>query len=311
MKKSKKRLLNALFIISVTSFIACCAYLIFYLGIQPYYFEQQDNKIKELYYNYSEDNTLSQETNTLSKFAKLLEINEDTKGWLNIPGTGIDYHVVQGEKGSDFYLHHNLKKNENKNGCLYIDSNCNVKKPSKNIVIHGHNMESTRLMFYELPQYKDIEFYKKHPVITFDSIYEESKWKIISFMRVSGDYEYNDGFNYMLGDFSSNNKFLDFIYQIELRSLYKCPVTVNENDTLLMLSTCTYEVDNCRSVVVARKLRKGETEDVDTSDAYIRNNVLYPSNWYSKYGGTAPDISTFKKALSSNQLDWYDGKLKK
>lgn len=303
----KKKIINILFAICVTLFLACCAYLIFYLGIQPYYFNQQDNEIRTLYYNNSGKST----SDTISKFSELLDINKDTKGWLTIPNTNIDYPVVQGEKDSDFYLHHNFKKAENKNGCLYIDANCNVETPSKNIVIHGHNMESTRLMFYELPQYKDIQFYREHPIIVFDSIYEEAKWKIISFMRVSGDSDANDGFNYMQGDFNSDKDFLNFIYQIEMRSLYSCPVKVNENDTILMLSTCTYEIDNCRSVVVARKIRKGESEDVNTQDAYLRDNVLYPSIWYSKYGGSAPQISSFQTAFRANQTDWYDGNIQK
>lgn len=233
------------------------------------------------------------------------------KDGLTFLETNIDYPVVQGNKDSDFYLHHDLTKSENKNGCLYIDYHCNVETPSKNIIIHGHNMESTRLMFYELPQYKDIEFYKQHPIITFDSIYEESQWKIISFMRVSGDSKKNDNFNYMQGTFSDDETFLDFIYQIKMRSLYNCPVTVNEDDTLLMLSTCTYEIDNCRSVVVARKVRNNESSDVNTQTAAARDNVLYPSEWYSKYDGSMPSVSNFKKALSSGQIDWYDGKLKK
>lgn len=300
----KKKIINILFAICVTLFLACCAYLIFYLGIQPYYFKHQENEIRTLYYNNSGKNT----SDTISKFSKLLEINKDTKGWLTIPDTNIDYPVVQGEKDSDFYLHHNFKKAENKNGCLYIDANCNVETPSKNIVIHGHNMESTRLMFYELPQYKDIQFYKEHPIIVFDSIYEEAKWKIISFMRVSGDSDDNDGFNYMQGDFNSDKDFLNFIYQIEMRSLYSCPVKVNENDTILMLSTCTYEIDNCRSVVVARKIREGESENVDTSNANIRNDVLYPDSWYSRYGGSKPSITSFLTAISNDSISWYDGK---
>lgn len=304
----KKKIFNFLFIICVISFLGCCAYLLFYLVLQPYYFDQQNNKIRELYYDTSNEITLEQNSNTLSKFSSLLEINSDTKGWLTIPGTNIDYPVVQGSKNSDFYLHYDLTKSENKNGCLYIDYHCNVENPSRNIVIHGHNMESTRLMFYELPQYEDIEFYKKHPTITFDSIYEESQWQIISFMRVSGDSKKNNGFNYMQGSFEKDESFLDFIYQIKLRSLYNCPITVNENDTLLMLSTCTYEIDNCRSVVVARKVRENESANINIEEAYLRTDVLYPSEWYSKYGGSMPTISNFKKALSSGQIDWYDGK---
>ena len=165
-------------------------------------------------------------------------------------------------------------------------------------------------MFFQLPKYKDIEFYKKHPILIFDSIYDESKWKIISFMRVSGTYSHNDGFDYMQGEFNDNEEFLDFLHQVEMRSLYQCPVTVNEKDSLLMLSTCTYEIDNCRSVVVARKLRKGESEDVNTSKAYLKNDVLYPDDWYSKYGGKMPVANSFTEDISEHTLDWYDGKRK-
>lgn len=310
-KKKKNRIYTMLSGITFLVFLGCAAYLIFYLGIQPYYLKQQSKKINAAYYNSSEfDSGNKNSDGLLLKFSELLKTNKDTKGWLRIPGTNIDYPVVQGEKNSDFYLHHNLKGDTDKNGCLYIDANCNVETPTKNIVIHGHNMESTRMMFFQLPKYKDMEFYKKHPILVFDSIYDESKWKIISFMRVSGTYSHNDGFDYMQGEFNDNEEFLDFLHQVEMRSLYQCPVTVNEKDSLLMLSTCTYEIDNCRSVVVARKLRKGESEDVNTSKAYLKNDVLYPDDWYSKYGGKMPVANSFTEAISEHTLDWYDGKRK-
>lgn len=311
-KQKKKNIYQVLFILTFMIFLGCAVYLIYYFGIQPFYLKQQGNKIRDTFYNSRDFNSGNKNANgILLKFSDLLEINNDTKGWLKIPGTNIDYPVVQGNNGSDFYLYHNLKGISDKNGCLYIDSNCNVEEPTKNIVIHGHNMESTRMMFYQLPNYKDIEFYRKHPIITFDSIYGESKWKIISFMRVSGTYSHNDGFDYMQGEFDDDDSFLNFVHQIEMRSLYKCSVSVNESDSLLMLSTCTYEVDNCRSVVVARKLRKNESKKVNTSEAYLRKNVLYPDNWYSKYGGKAPIISSFSEAMVQNNVDWYDGKLTK
>ena len=112
-------------------------------------------KINAAYYNSSEfDSGNKNSDGLLLKFSQLLKANKDTKGWLRIPGTNIDYPVVQGEKNSDFYLHHNLKGDTDKNGCLYIDANCNVETPTKNIVIHGHNMESTRMMFFNFQNIK-------------------------------------------------------------------------------------------------------------------------------------------------------------
>lgn len=165
------------------------------------------------------------------------------------------------------------------------------------------------MMFHQLLKYKDINFYKEHPVITFDSIYRESKWKIISYMRVSGDTTKNQGFNYLTGKFKNKEEFMDFLYQIEMRSLYHCPVSVNEKDQLLMLSTCSYEVHDYRTIVVARKVRKNEDPKVDTSLATIRKDVLYPANWYSKYGGEMPLVVSFADEMSFETPAWYDGKL--
>lgn len=341
-KLSKKAIIRrTLTVFSVSLFVGCFGFLIYYLVLQPYHSKQVQDKYKAIYYESSYNSDIEDESESeniftndnnqykikkrsytldddhkkgaknskgiLLKFSKLLEYNSDTKGWLNIPGTNIDYPVLQAYDGSEFYLTRDFEGNKDKNGSLFIDGNCNVDEPTKNIVIHGHNMDTTKMMFYELTKYKDINFYKEHPVITFDSIYDESKWKIIALLRVSGKNSANDGFNFMQGNFESDEEFLDFLYQIQVRSLYKCPVDVNEDDSLLMLSTCTYEVYNYRTVVVARKVRKDETEEVNTSKAELREDVLYPDSWYDRYEGEPPVVTSFTDALSFDEIDWYDG----
>lgn len=328
--KRKKPIARYIGLFSIFLFIGCIGFLIYYLGIQPYYSRQVTNKYRAIYHENEPESTVistsKKEKETISlelddsydqsekdsdgillKFSKLLSYNSDVKGWLSIDSTGIDYPVMQSFDGGDFYLRHDFEGNKDKNGSLYIDGNCNVKKPSKNIVIHGHNMESTRMMFFELLSYNNLDYYKEHPVIHFDSIYRNGKYKIISFMRVPGKYNPDSHFNYLQSNFQSDDEFLDFLYQIRSRSLYYCPVDVNENDSLLMLSTCSYEAYNYRTVIVARKIRKKESKKVDVEQAYIRENTLYPSNWYSKYGGEKPLVTNFANAYSFNEIDWYDG----
>lgn len=333
---SKKNIPKIIKICSVLLFLGCALFILYYLVLQPYYSKKVNEQYREIYYSFSEnisdnssddfnttkDDSISVELDNshkrnakdkdgrLLKFSKLLEYNSDIKGWLSIPGTNIDYPVMQDINGGDFYLKHDFEGNSDKNGCLYIDGNCNVEKPTKNILIHGHNMESTKMMFYELLNYKDINFYKKHPVITFDSIYKNSQWKIISYMRVAGTISQNGNFNYLKGTFENREDFLDFLYQIESRSLYYCPVDVNENDRLIMLSTCSYEINDYRTIVVARKIRKGESTDVDVDKTYIRGDVLFPDSYYRHYGGKAPVNTNFANAMSFDEISWYDGKVK-
>lgn len=335
---NKKKIRLAVMICSFLLLIGCIVFLIYYLGIQPYYSRQLNNKYKSLYYSASDshesddsaeitaDNSSENvpidinldksyekgakgSDGILLKFSKLIAINSDIRGWLKVPGTNIDYPVMQSTGNSEFYLKHDFEGGRDKNGCLYIQSNSKIKPRSKNLVIHGHNMDSTGMMFHQLLKYKDIEFYKQHPVITFDTLYKESKWKVIGYMRVSGDFESSDGFNYLQSTFQTKEQFLNFLYQLEVRSSYKCPVDVNEKDSLLMLSTCSYEVHDYRTVLICRKVRKNESSNVDTSLARYNKNVLYPSSWYKKYGGEKPLITSFENAMSFSEIDWYDGSL--
>lgn len=334
MKRKTKIIIRKLvIIISSITLAGCVLFLIYYLGIQPYHSRQVNNKYKEIYYS-SDSNPPSQVNNVseddssfsvgldtsyesgakgtdgiLLKFSKLLEINSDIKGWLKVPGTNIDYPVMQAYNGSDFYLKHDFEGSKDKNGCLYIQGTSSIKPRSKNIVIHGHNMDSTGMMFHQLLKYKDVDFYKKNPTITFDSLYNENEWKIIGYIRVSGDLNSSGNFNYMQSDFETTQDFLNFLYEIKLRSSYNCPVDVNEKDSLLMLSTCSYEISNYRTVLVCRRVRKNESSKVDTSEADYNKDVLYPSSWYGKYGGAKPKVTSFENAMSFGEIDWYDGKL--
>ena len=63
-------------------------------------------------------------------------------------------------------------------------------------------------------------------------------------------------------------------------SFYNIPVDVREDDTIITLSTCSYEYDNFRLVVMGRKVREGEESTVHVSEITKNPNVLYPDVWY-------------------------------
>ena len=250
----------------------------------------------------------------ISDFSELLKVNPDTVGWINVPNTIIDFVVVKPQDGvdSEYYLHRDFYGNYSKYGTVFMDRRSPL--DAKNLIIHGHHMQDGR-MFADLAHYVEkggddygINFYKKTPVFTFNTIYEKSKWKIISVFKTNTLEEQGKFFNYLRGnDFVSDYDFLDFVYQLRVRSLINCPVDLNEDDTILTLSTCSYDFKDFRTVIVARKVRDGESASVDVSKAVENPNPLYPDVWYKTYGGTPPTVTSFQDAYNNNEISWYDG----
>ena len=248
----------------------------------------------------------------ISDFSQLLKANPDTIGWINIPNTIIDFVVVKPQDGvdSEYYLHRDFYGNYSKYGTVFMDRRSSL--DAKNLIIHGHHMQDGR-MFANLAYYVErgenygINFYKKTPVFTFNTIYEKSKWKIISFFKTNTLESQGTPFNYLRGDFVSDYDFLNFVYELRVRSLVNCPVDVNEDDTILTLSTCSYDFEDFRTVIVARKVRDGESTEVDISKAVENPSPLYPDVWYNTYGGTKPNVTSFQDAYNNGEIDWYDG----
>lgn len=250
----------------------------------------------------------------LPAFRGLLEVNPDVKGWIKLNDingkndTKIDYVVVQsGIDDPEYYLTRDWLGNKVKSGSLFLDIKSSVEKNTQNLVIHGHNMTSTDDMFHYLLRYNNKEFYDTHPIIDFNTIYQTGQWKVFAVFITNGSSEKEPLFDYTISEFKDRSKFLEFVYQIRIRSIYKADdIDINETDQLLTLSTCSYEVKNYRTVIVARKVRDGENPSVDTDLVHSNPESLYPDSFYYRYGGKAPKLpKTFQEALAEGEIPWY------
>lgn len=243
----------------------------------------------------------------------LKEINSDIIGWIKMDNTVIDYPVLWEKDDNEnyqYYLNHNYKKEYSGYGSIFLDYRCTKGTDSKNIVLHGHHMNDGS-MFGNLLKYGttsgNLDFYKECPTITFDTPDGDATYKIISVFKTNSLSSHGEFFNYMIGNFNSESEFMNFVYNLRVRSFFNCPVTVNADDTLITLSTCSYEFSEFRTVVVARKVRIGEDPTVDVSKATINPNPVWPEVYYSRYGGTRPTVTTFKTEYAAGNIDWYDG----
>lgn len=261
--------------ISVLVFLISSFMLIKLLIIDPKIASNNQNEIKNVYHEQDDRESL------IDKFGKLSAINPDIKGWIFISGTIIDYPVLQSSDGSDYYLNHNYKKEKSRYGSIFVNNDCSLTEDCKNIILHGHSMKDGQ-MFSDILKFSDLDFYKQNPIVEFDTPEEKGDYKIISVFKTNTLPEHGKIFNYLISDFSRPEDFKNYIDDVRKRSLLDIPVDVNEGDHLLTLSTCSYEFQDFRTVIVARKVRKGESRLVDVANAKYASNPLMPDCWYRK-----------------------------
>ena len=189
----------------------------------------------------------------LNKYESLYQENQDLIGWLSIEGMNIDYPVMQCED-DEYYLHHDFYGNEDKYGCLYVRNRADV-EDGTNFIIYGHNMRDGS-MFGDLDLYLDENFYPEHSLISFDTLYEERTYEIISVFR-SQIYNSNDDvFKYYQFYETDTEEEFDYFYKnIKELSIYDTGVEAEFGDTFLILSTCAYHVEDGRLAVAAKRCR--------------------------------------------------------
>ncbi|NTW71548.1 MAG: class B sortase [Eubacteriaceae bacterium] len=180
------------------------------------------------------------------KFTELQKVNGDTAGWIKIDDTMIDYPVVRTIE-NEYYLAHDFYKNESKAGTIFMDYRNLGDGIDRNVILYGHNMKDGS-MFKDLMKYKDRSFFDSHRFIQFDTLLEETKWEIFSVYVTGTDFYYIDT------DFSTDEEYQVFLDTLQKKSLFPTDVRLTAADQILTLSTCSYEFDNARFVVQARKV---------------------------------------------------------
>ena len=194
------------------------------------------------------------EPEVLEDYKTLLNMNKDLIGWLKIADINIDYPVMQ-TNDNTYYLDHNFDGKYDKNGCLFLDYQCDVVNRNTNLIIYGHNMQSGK-MFGSLSKYSSEEYYKEHPKFEFDTIYEKGAYEIVYVFRSKIYNEDAVVFKYyQFIDVQSEKEFNSNMAEMAKISLYDTGITPQYGDELLTLSTCDYQENNGRFVIVARKIK--------------------------------------------------------
>ena len=193
----------------------------------------------------------------LPKFTQLYEENPDFTGWLRIPGTKIDYPVMTRSGDNNYYLDKNFEQQHDKNGLLILDYRNDIENTAgvpQNFIIYGHNMR-TGVMFGTLKNYKEKTFCDEHRTIRFDTLYEESEYRVVAAMLSGVAYEDEDVFRYYDAiDTSTEENFNVFRENVLGNAIHTTEETLEYGDTCLILSTCDNYKEDGRFVLVAKKV---------------------------------------------------------
>lgn len=248
------------------------------------------------------------------KMDELYKLNKDFRAWFTYKAGGEDFlnisYPVVYSGDNDFYLEHDFYKNYNKNGTLFFDErNVYTLDSAKNKVsiIYGHNMISGQMFAHLNSFLNGVSYAKAAPAMQLDTFFGREEYKVFAVALIDADASAATSFNYLRTSFSNDLDFLYYINEIRARSLYDYDsVTVNEDDELLVLSTCTNEsqvyLEDGRLAVFARKVRVGEKPTVDVNQITYNSDVIMPYAWYANqeltphgyYGGyyEIPSVTT-------------------
>lgn len=263
----------SLFFLAV--FLVCGA-LLFFDWYDGYLIDKQNETIKDLLGTSSTVSSVPEKSEILAKFTALYEQNNDLVGWIKIDDTPIDFAVVQTDNNDD-YLRTDFDGNANRNGTIFVDWHCSINPQGHVTVIYGHNMKRESAMFTSLRNYKKLSYYKEHPVIEFDTIYEENKYLIFGVVLMDASPENPENEFQLYAGFRDDVSYDEYIASIRSHSYLDIPVEANSSDNIIALVTCSYDFDDARYVVFARQLREGEDAYASVDAATVNDDMIYPA----------------------------------
>ncbi|MDD6478600.1 MAG: class B sortase [Oscillospiraceae bacterium] len=170
-------------------------------------------------------------------FTKLQKQNPDIHAWISIPGTNIDYPILQSgdDTPEDFYLNHGTNKKYLYAGSIYTQRRNSTDFSDPNTVIYGHNMKNGS-MFGTLKKYRDVNYFNKNSVI-----YIYTPGHILTY-TIYAAYRYDNRHLLYSFDFNDPEVFNDYLQMtLNPKTLIKNirkGIELSSVDRIITLSTC-------------------------------------------------------------------------
>lgn len=172
----------------------------------------------------------------------------DIQGWIFIPGTCVDYPVLQSSADEpEYYLRRTYKGERRTAGSIFFQWDCSPE--SKNLVVYGHNMNDGT-MFAVLQKMADEAFRKEHSQILLQTSDGLREYQVAAVLKTD-----IQKLPFNRTEFADDADFLSFQKKLFAQSLYKPETIPGVDSRLLTLVTCSYEWESARTVVIAAEVR--------------------------------------------------------
>ena len=170
--------------------------------------------------------------------------NPDIVGWLLVKELGIDYPLVHGTN-NEYYLTHTAQKKSNNRGALFMDFRNNSDLSDFNTIVYGHNINSGR-MFGRLKEMKNRSTFD---AVTTGYLFTEARTYNLEIFAVVVTDSKSDYFGLFFPSPASKESHLK---KIQEQAMFYRDIGMTAKDKIIVLSTCSYEFKDARTLVLAR-----------------------------------------------------------
>lgn len=181
-------------------------------------------------------------------FAALQQQNPDVYAWIQVPGTEVDYPILQSSNDNTYYLNHTIDGEEKKEGAIFTE-NYNTKTfEDPNTVIYGHDMKNGS-MFQSIHKYMDRSFFDNNRDIVIYMPDQILRYKIFAAYLTDNRHLL---MNYNFWSKDEYQQYLNSIFSMrDMNAFIDTSTEVTTEDKIITLSTCYAGISTQRYLVQA------------------------------------------------------------
>ena len=178
-------------------------------------------------------------------FSALQAQNPEIVGWVQIPGTSVNYPVTR-HADNDYYLDHTFLGTYNLAGSIFMDYRSNPDLSDRTTVLYGHHLKNGA-MFAKVSDYSDQAAFDQIGNVYYISA--DGKVHVLTplcCMVVAGTEV--DVLQFSFADEAAFTRYLQTL--ITRSRAFSTTATAEGVQHVYLLSTCSYERDNDRTILV-------------------------------------------------------------